>query len=279
MKSGCAKRDFWNRLFFTKFFIMVVLKLGNQKVMVDAGELVSYQVAGHEFIHQKGSPGWRNSDTEMFPIIGPTNEADFKVSTPRGKAVQDQHGLLREMEYDLISQKESSAAFQKKYTANSEIQNSKFPKKSTAKKLFWPYDFEFRKKYELKEKGLQITFEIFGEEGMPFMLGYHPAFKLHTESPTIITKSKSVTIPEVMAVGSRAMEIKDCKMISLEDEKTLEIITEGFESFMLWTEVTNMVCIEPITFYPYAVSQDDLQKGFQKLTGNKSVFTVQLITK
>ena len=258
---------------------MSVLKLGNQKVRIDAGELVGYQVSGHEFIHQKGSPGWRNSDTEMFPIIGPTNDADFQVSTQRGQAVQDQHGLLREMQYELVTQTETSASFKKKYTANTKIPNSKFPEKSTAESLFWPYDFEFQKTFEFKENGLQITFEVAGEQGMPFMLGYHPAFKLHSESPTISTESKSVTIPEVMAVGSRAMEIKDCRKILLEDGKTLEITTEGFKSFMLWTEVANMVCIEPITFYPYAVSQDDLHKGFQKLTGNKSIFKVQLSPK
>ncbi|MGB5667231.1 MAG: aldose 1-epimerase, partial [Maribacter sp.] len=75
---------------------MVVLKVDKQKVKIDAGELVGYLVDAHEYIHQKGSPGWRNSDTEMFPIIGPTADADFKVKTPNGIAVQDQHGLLRE---------------------------------------------------------------------------------------------------------------------------------------------------------------------------------------
>jgi len=58
---------------------MTALRLGKQSVQIDEGELVSYSVSGHEFIHQKGSPGWRNADTEMFPIIGPTNEANFKV--------------------------------------------------------------------------------------------------------------------------------------------------------------------------------------------------------
>jgi len=34
---------------------------------------------------------------------------------------------------------------------------------------------------------------------------------------------------------------------------------------MCWTEVRNMVCIEPISFYPYAVDQTELHQGFQKL--------------
>lgn len=255
---------------------MTILQLENQQVKIDAGELVSYQVFGHELIHQKGSPGWRNSDTEMFPIIGPTNEANFIVNTPKGKAVQDQHGLLREMGYAIVHQTETKAHFKKQYSAGTDIQNSKFPDKSTAEKLAWPYDFEFLKSFALNENGLQITFEIIGEEGMPFMLGYHPAFKLHGQAPTIRTDEKDITIQEVMAVGSRAMEVRECNKILLEDERTIEIKTEGFGSFMLWTEVSNMVCIEPITFYPYGVAQKNLDRGFQKLKGESGVFKVYI---
>jgi len=108
-------------------------------VKIDKGELVSYSVAGYEFIHQKGSPGWRNADTEMFPIIGPTNDANFKVMTPKGAAIQDQHGLLRELTYEGIHQTETKAVFEKKYLANTAIENSKFPAKSTEEKLAWYY--------------------------------------------------------------------------------------------------------------------------------------------
>ena len=62
---------------------MVDLKLENQTVKIEKGELVSYNVGGYEYIHQKGSPGWRNADTEMFPIIGPTADAGFLVKTPK----------------------------------------------------------------------------------------------------------------------------------------------------------------------------------------------------
>ena len=81
---------------------MIELKNANQVVTIDAGELTGYRVNDHEFIHQKGSPGWRSSDTEMFPIIGPTAEAGFRVQTPRGEARQDQHGLLPAFGYDAI---------------------------------------------------------------------------------------------------------------------------------------------------------------------------------
>lgn len=255
---------------------MIELISENQLVILEAGELVSYQVDKHEFIHQKGSLGWRSSDTEMFPIIGPTNETDFRVQVSKGNAIQDQHGLLREMNYELISETTTTAVFKKKYKAGTLVKNSKYPNKSNKEWLIWPFSFEFKKQFELSEKGLEITFTVSGERDMPFMLGYHPAFKLHVEKPLIKVNDKTITLEEVLAVGSKAMHIESTNTITLEDEKTLKISTEGFEHFMLWTEVSNMICIEPITFYPYAVPQQQLHEGFQFLGEEESQFKLTI---
>ncbi|WP_339337957.1 MULTISPECIES: aldose epimerase family protein [unclassified Croceitalea] len=257
---------------------IINLKHKNQIVKIDAGELVGYNVNGHEFIHQKGSPGWSSSDTEMFPIIGPVSESRFQVETPRGNAIQDQHGHLRQMEYNLVSSDTISAIYNKVYEAGTPIKNSKFPKKSTEEWMNWPYSFEFEKSFKLDDDGLEIQFVISGDKEMPFMLGYHPAFKLYTDKPTVDTGSKQISLLEVLAVGSRALQVSDCESITLKDEKELTIKTEGFGHFMCWTEVANMVCIEPISFYPYAVSQENLHAGFQLLE-DKVSFKVFLLPK
>ena len=253
---------------------MVKLKLHDQLVKIDEGELVGYSAEGHEYIHQKGSPGWRNSDTEMFPIIGPTNEANFRVTTPKGAAVQDQHGLLREMAYQLVSQTETKAVFRKQYVSGTPIKNSKYPSKSTEEYLSWPYNFEFTKSFEILENGLRIQFKITAEEGMPFMLGYHPAFKLTSERASIKTAERTIALQEVLDVGSRALPVMNCNSLTLVDVGELIIKTEGFGNFMLWTEVPNMLCIEPITFYPYAVSQKKLHSGFQPVNRSENIFSV-----
>ncbi|MEM1338381.1 MAG: aldose 1-epimerase [Bacteroidota bacterium] len=245
---------------------MTHLHLGDHSVRIDQGELVGYAVAGHEFIHQKGSPGWGSSDAEMFPIIGPVNEADFRVQVPRGgTAIQDQHGHLRQFAYTSLETSDTEATFGKKYIAKTPIKNSKFPEKSSEQWLVWPYSFAFEKRFVLKENGLEITFHVSGERGMPYMLGYHPAFKLYSESPVIAIDEREITLEEVMAVGDRAMEIPGCNNITLMDEKQITITTAGFGHFMLWSPVRNMICIEPITFYPYAVEQKKLYEGFQYL--------------
>ncbi len=255
---------------------ILTLKKEDQIVSIDGGELISYRVSGHEFIHQKGEPGWRNSDTEMFPIIGPTNEAGFRVQTPRGPAVQDQHGLLREMTYALLEQTGTKAVFQKQYKAETPVKNAKYPKKSTEEWLSWPYDFTFTKTVQLTKEGLEVVFGIAGAEGMPFMLGYHPAFALYDKEVAIVANGLEISIPEVMAVGSRAMPLLDTQSILLKGKRNLRLTTTGFSHFMLWTEVANMVCLEPITFYPYAVAQDQLHQGFDLFEKGVREYGIQL---
>ena len=226
----------------------------NSIVKIEKGELISYQKNGEELMHQKGNPGWRNSDTEMFPIIGPTEANKFVVSTPKGNYSQDQHGLLRELQYTVKNQIENTCSFIKKYAAYTAIENSKYPEKSSARLLSWPYSFTFNKSFNLTNEALKITFEVIAEKGMPFMLGYHPAFMLNGNLDELVTTEKhKVTISEIMKGGDKAFPILNTAEISLlkKTGANINIKTKGFHNFMLWTEVNNMLCIEPITAYPY----------------------------
>ena len=246
-------------------------------VKIDQGELVSFLKNKEELIHQKGEPGWRNSDTEMFPVIGPTEAADFTVVTPKGKAIQDQHGLLRELSYSLMESGENFAVFQKDYAANTSVKNSKFPEKSPKEKLSWPYDFRFKKLFELSNDSLKITFEIEAGKGMPFMLGYHPAFKLSGDKSEICkTKTQEVSLQKILEGGSTAFPALNSQEIKLIKNKgyNLSIKTKGFDNFMLWTEVPNMLCIEPITAYPYSKGEQPLSEKLFCVSNGEDSFEV-----
>lgn len=250
----------------------------NSKVIIDKGELISFQVDDKEFIHQKGNKGWRKSDDEMFPIIGPLDKNNFRVHTKNGNAIQDQHGLLRELDYELTNSDDNSANFIKKNQKNSLIKNAKFPKKSTEEFLNWPYDFTFEKNYRLKKNTLTIEFIINSEEGMPFMLGYHPAFLLSdTGKETLIAKDKTITLADVYKVGHNAFPVLNTSKITLKniDRNDLEITTKNFNNFMLWTEVDNMLCIEPISQYTSYTDQKFSEENMSLSTG-KNTFSVQL---
>ena len=258
---------------------MVTLRQGHQTVKIDQGELISYRVGETEFMHQKGQPGWGHTDAEMFPLIGPTEKAGYRVQVPRGNAIQDQHGLLRELTYDLDKSTETSAAYVKNYKAGTLVPNSKYPERSRARQLLWPFSFQFRKHFELSGEELKIRFVVSGDRDMPFMLGYHPAFALHTPEARVVSSEKSFSLREVMEAGDRAVEVSDTDTLFLEDREAIKIKTQGFGHFMLWSPTPNMICVEPVTFYPYAVEQQFIHEGFLFLEGDTMEFEVVLTPK
>lgn len=217
------------------------------------GELISYIKEGEELMHNREDEGWAFTDTEMFPIIGPTQANKYTVSTPKGDCKQDQHGLLREMTYTLENQSAQKVRYSKKYIAQRVIINSKFPKRSEQKELFWTYDFLFTKTFEITNDSLRVTFEFESAEGMPYMLGYHPAFVLSGYGSEYFEwKGGSVTLDHIIHGGNTAFPVLGKEEILLVKDSGFDVklTTGGFGNFMLWSPVPTMVCIEPITQYP-----------------------------
>ncbi|WP_025739852.1 aldose epimerase family protein [Aquimarina pacifica] len=243
------------------------------QIVIDNGELISFIFEGTEIMHQKGDPGWGSTEIEMFPIIGPTKENNFTIATPKGIAKLDQHGILRAMEYVLVKETSNILSFSKVYKANTSVRNPKFPQKSTQEFLDWPYDFEFTKTYQWVEGALRITFDIHSEIDMPLMLGFHPAFKIYDTNISIgSTESEKYSLDDVLLRGSSALQVKNRNHVRVENNGEVSLIleTKGFSHFMLWTEVKNMICIEPITFYPASVPEIELVKGFDKSNGHNT---------
>jgi galactose mutarotase-like enzyme len=262
----------------TKNIILLVSEDKKSVVKIDKGELISLKKDGIEYMHQKGNKGWGKSDDEMFPIIGRTKNNNYKVEISEGKAVLDQHGILRELEYSIITDNSFSATFIKNYKKNTFVKNSKFPKKSTEENIFWPYDFTFEKSFILNNNTLQIDFNFTSKEGMPFMLGYHPAFLLsNLGNETLIADNKTITLKDVFNAGADALPILNCNSIILQnsDKNKLEISTKGFDNFMLWTEVNNMLCIEPITMYPVPFNEM-LSESNMNLSKKENNFSVNI---
>jgi len=260
--------------------ILLISNDGFSKVKINKGELISYQKKGVEYMHQKENNGWNNSDTEMFPVIGPTIKNNYEVVTKKGKAILDQHGLLREFEYLLFKTDQRSATFSKEYKKNTLLNNRKFPNKSIKEHVFWPYDFSFTKKFNLTNDFLEVIFEINSEKDMPYMLGYHPAFELSGfENESISTPSKDISLTAVFTAGSDALPLLNTNEIILKNsgKKNLKITTNGFEHFMLWTEVNTMLCIEPITHFPELSTQKYSEENMHLSTGNQ-VFSIKIMT-
>ena len=249
-------------------------------IEISKGELTGLTYRGKEFMHKSSEPGWGHSDTEMFPIIGPTAETAYRVQVPRGNALLDQHGLLREMSYTVKAVSDSEVVLEKSYKAGTPIQNSKFPERSQLRMQIWPFDFQFTKKVSLHPDRVKVSFEVRGEKDMPFMLGYHPAFAIRSEKARVVAADQSFDMDEIMGVGDRALHVPDCNSLKLEDgERNLELRTDGFQSFMLWSPDPGMLCIEPITFYPYDAGTGKLHEGFGHLGDAPQRFSLTILLK
>ena len=110
------------------------------------------------------------------------------------------------------------------------------------------------------------------------MLGYHPAFMLNGHSDEVVTTNKQeISIPEIQKGGDTAYPILNTSEISLIKKigLSLKIQTKGFHNFMLWTPATNMLCIEPITAYPYTGSEM-LSKNLFNTSNGVDVFDVEI---
>ena len=254
----------------------LVLTLAELRAEISAGELTSFRRGEHEFMHSPDEPGWGHSDTEMFPVVGPTAEIGYRVQVPRGNALQDQHGLLREMPYSLVSVTPATAILEKTYKAGTPVANSKYPKRSSARWLVWPYSFRFEKRFTLRPDALEVAFEVTGDVDMPFMIGYHPAFNLQSADARVTGCGRVASLAEVLAVGDRALEMAGCETLVLEDTRRLELRSTGFGHFMLWTPDPGMICIEPVTYYPGSRPQAEMHEGFQYLERAPRHFSLTL---
>ena len=245
----------------------IVLSRSDLRVEIRGGELSSFRKGAHEFMHTPDQPGWGHSDTEMFPVVGPTADIGYRVQVPKGNALQDQHGLLRELDYTLVSATLTTAVLEKAYRAGTPVANSKFPGRSPARWLVWPYSFRFVKRFALLPDALEVSFEVSGDVDMPFMVGYHPAFRLQRADARVAGCGRAIPISEVLAAGDRACEVAGCEALVLEDSRRLELRSRGFGNFMLWSPDPGMICIEPITYYPGSRPQAEMHEGFEYLGG------------
>ena len=110
------------------------------------------------------------------------------------------------------------------------------------------------------------------------MLGYHPAFLLSDSGTEIISSSeKNISIDDVMQAGSNAFPVLNTDVITLKNinKNNVEISTKGFHNFMLWTEVNNMICIEPITHYT-SYSDQKYSEENMFLSQGKNSFAVAI---
>ena len=127
-------------------------------------ELISLSKNDFNYIWKVDVQFWNKTSPVLFPIVGSLKNNEFSINEK--KYSLNRHGFARDLEFDLVEQKETSALFCLRSN------------ESTLKN--YPFDFELFINYELKNETLIISYKIINlsETKMPFNIGAHPAFNL-----------------------------------------------------------------------------------------------------
>lgn len=111
---------------------------------------------------------WAKHSPVLFPIVGSlvSNRYEYKGH----HYTLSRHGFARERVFNVVTQEEDKVVFALESDDNT--------------KAVYPFDFELRLEYELKEATLSCTYKVSnkGAEEMFFSVGGHPAFALPLEA-------------------------------------------------------------------------------------------------
>jgi len=277
------------------------------KVAAKGAELVSVVKDEKPRLWDANPEFWGRTSPVLFPIVGAVAEGKYFVS---GKEFQmGQHGLARDLEFEVVEQNEQK------------IWLSLVSTNETRKK--YPFDFELLIGYELDRETVTVKWEVknTGTAQMPFSIGAHPAFATEpsladyvlqmgqkkgiesyafnndsglvdlaigkvqiTEESSLLPLSKELfeRYPTLILEGESEISLR-----SKVSEMEVRVNFEGFPYVGIWApingqnEVAPFVCIEPW----YGMADTKLEpgelrdkKGIQLLDAGKTFATSYSMT-
>ena len=153
---------------------MAIYELKNEKVAIQVNshgaELKSLKKLddGTEYMWKADPAFWGRTSPVLFPFVGGVYNKEYRT---KGKTyAMSQHGFARDMEFELLSQKEDEIWF---------ILSS-----DTETYEKYPYEFVLKLGYRLLDEGVEVLWQVEnpGKEDLPFSIGGHPAFNCPLET-------------------------------------------------------------------------------------------------
>ncbi|MBW2991362.1 hypothetical protein KY348_06710 [Candidatus Woesearchaeota archaeon] len=241
------------------------------------GQIVGISKDRVQFMHGGGlldllkteedKKGWQNSEIVMFPVVGPVK--DYQVQIGKDTHPMDQHGISRILGFGNINVQPNMAFLTQIHDGKTLLPNPKHEKdKTRPESLDWPFRYKLNKIiYPESEEILKVRFYLKGpnKKNMPYMLGWHPAFKMHGPASegvfynlTNQSPVHRVTLEEVIEAsnskeGALKLEgMRDIRYMNRQAGRGISIYTTGFDHLMLWCpgKESGMFCIEPVTHIP-----------------------------
>lgn len=253
----------------------MIVKLSNGKITAEietvGAELRSLKAHdGTEYMWCRDEKFWNRCSPTLFPSIGVVKDgtADFGFTVTK----MPKHGIVRDAEYEIISQEECSVTL--KTSKNAET------------KQYYPFDFELYITYSLLDDGIVTAWKVknLSDNKMPFMIGGHPAFNIPLtkgetaedydfkfnaktdfislrigadgliSNETLNVAENTDTIPfdyslfDGDALVFEKYPYSKCTLVSRKSGRGVEVDFEGFPYLGIWSPTkanAPFVCIEP----------------------------------
>lgn len=225
-------------------------------------ELKSIALDGKEYVWQADPAFWGKSCPILFPICGGLKDGEYVLD---GKAYTlSRHGFVRDMIFNVEEVSDISATFLLKST------------KDTIK--VYPFDFEFRVKFTLEERKINVTYKVTNltSSDMYYSVGSHEGFAvpegleeydvvfekagdysstnleggLLDDTKTLMVEG-SDTLPlktdyfKVDTLIFENIESKSVRLRKKDGEREIKISFPDFDHLMLWTVMgAKFICIE-----------------------------------
>ncbi|MFQ9514434.1 MAG: aldose 1-epimerase family protein [Eubacterium sp.] len=118
--------------------------------------------SGREYMWSGNEKYWGKTSPILFPFVGSLKNGEYSYD---GKTYKmSRHGFAREMEFELVSQKDNLIVFA--------LENTK----ETLEK--YPFQFRLEIEYEISQKNIKVKWRVINKDykKMYFSIGGHPAF-------------------------------------------------------------------------------------------------------
>ena len=249
----------------------MIIKISNEGLAVKidtlGGQLNSIMKNGKEYLWQGDANIWNGQAPLLFPIVGGLENNTINI---RGKqCIMGNHGFLKEMELEVISQEDETLVLGATYTED------------TLK--CYPFKFKMEITYSVKEQVLDTSYIIYNldDEEMVYNFGLHPAFHcnygeekfedFYLEFPEEKTLETCIFNENIRTqLDNKKVVVEDSKYLPLhhdlfhrtiiitdidfdkvwigykEKGRIIQLSYNGFDIFSLWQVVgAPYICLEP----------------------------------
>jgi len=129
-------------------------------------ELITLEKEGNHYIWTVDELFWNKTSPILFPIVGRLRNDSYTINNETFSLPR--HGFARNFEFRVLEQTPNSVVFCLESNATT-LTN-------------YPFEFQLLINYLLDENGLKIAYSVQNKsnEKMPFSIGAHPAFAIHS---------------------------------------------------------------------------------------------------